>query len=104
MFRRARWFGAGVALGAGVTVWAQRKVRGLMARYRPARLAGGAVDKALGWPSEVRAALDEGRTTMRQREAELRGDLVAAPITEGRTTRRQRQAKPPLGLQRASRP
>ena len=78
MFRRVRWFGAGAAVGAGATVWAQRKVKVAVARYRPAGLAGSAVDKALAWPGEVRAAIDEGRTTMRQREAELRHGLQRA--------------------------
>jgi len=104
MFRRVRWFGAGAALGAGATVWAQRKVKVVVARYRPAGLAGSAVDKALAWPGEVRAALDEGRSTMRQREAELRQDLVPAAIDEGRTAVRPRPAEPRHGLQRVSRP
>jgi hypothetical protein len=104
MFRRVRWFGAGAALGAGATVWAHRKVKGAVARYRPAGLAGSAVDKALAWPAEVRAAIDEGRSTMRQREAELRHDLAPAAVPEGRTAMRSRPAELPPGRQRASRP
>jgi hypothetical protein len=75
MFSRVRWLGAGAALGFGASVWAQRKVKSTAAKYRPAGLAGAAVDKARAWPVEVRAAIDEGRTTMRQREAELRHGL-----------------------------
>jgi hypothetical protein len=67
--------GAGVALGFGASVWVQRKVKTAAAKYRPAGLAGTAVEKARAWPGEVRAAFDEGRTTMRQREAELRVGL-----------------------------
>jgi hypothetical protein len=66
---------AGAALGFGASVWVQRKLKAAAAKYRPAGLAGTAVEKARAWPGEVRAAIDEGRTTMRQREAELRGGL-----------------------------
>ncbi len=78
MLRRARWFGAGAALGIGASVWAQRKVKVVAARYRPTGMAGTAVDKARTWPGEVRAALQEGRSTMREREAELRHGLEQA--------------------------
>jgi hypothetical protein len=78
MFRRARWFGAGAALGIGASVWAQRKIKVVAVRYRPAGLAGSAVDRARGWPGDVRAAIKEGRTTMREREAELRHRLERA--------------------------
>jgi hypothetical protein len=104
MFRRVRWFGAGAALGAGATVWAHRKVKVAVARYRPAGLAGSAVDKALAWPAEVRAAIDEGRSTMRQREAELRHGLTPAAMHDERTALRPRPAKLRHGLQRSSRP
>jgi len=79
MLRRARWFGAGAAIGIGASVWGQRKLKTAAARHRPARLAGSALDRARTWPAEVRAAVQEGRTTMRQREAELRQGLERAP-------------------------
>jgi hypothetical protein len=72
---RARWLGAGVALGVGGSVWAQRKVKAAATRYRPGGLAGTAVTKARTWPGEVRAAIGEGRITMREREAELRHQM-----------------------------
>jgi hypothetical protein len=104
MFRRIRWFGAGAAFGVGGTVWAQRKVKAAVARYRPAGLAGSAVDKALAWPAEVRAAIDEGRSTMRRREAELRHGLEPAALHEGPSAPPPRQTDLRHGLQRASRP
>jgi hypothetical protein len=75
MLKRVRWLVMGAAVGFGGSLWTQRKVKAAAARYRPSGLAGAAVEKAKAWPGEVRAALDEGRTTMRQREAELRHDL-----------------------------
>jgi hypothetical protein len=74
-----RWAAAGAALGFGASWWAQRKLREASDRYRPARLANDAMGKARAWPGEVRAALEEGRATMRQREAELRHELQHSP-------------------------
>jgi hypothetical protein len=79
VFARIRWAAAGVAVGLGTSWWAQRKLKAVSDRYRPARLANGAMDKARTWPTEVRAALQEGKATMRQREAELRGELEHSP-------------------------
>jgi hypothetical protein len=75
VLHRLRWFGAGAALGVGGSVWAQRKLKAAAARYHPVGLAGTALDKARAWPSHVRAAFVEGRSTMREREAELRREL-----------------------------
>jgi hypothetical protein len=72
MLRRARWFGAGAALGIGASVWAGRKLRTATSRYRPGRLATTATGKARVLPENVRAAVVEGRSAMREREAELR--------------------------------
>jgi hypothetical protein len=75
MLQRLRWFGAGAAVGVGASIWVQRKVKAAAARYHPAGRPGTALDKARSWPSHVRAAFDEGRSTMRQRESQLRQDL-----------------------------
>jgi hypothetical protein len=75
MLKRVRWFGAGAALGVGATVWAHRKIRTTATRYRPGGLAATAAGKARALPADVRAALHEGRSAMRQREAELRYGL-----------------------------
>ena len=72
MFRRARWIGAGAAVGAGAVLWAQRKVRDVADRYGPVGRAGDAVDRAISFPGDIRDAFAEGREAMRQREAELR--------------------------------
>jgi hypothetical protein len=79
VLKRVRWAAAGAALGFGASLWVQRKLKEASDRYRPARLANEAMGKARTWPGEVRAALDEGRTTMRQREAELRHELQQTP-------------------------
>jgi hypothetical protein len=79
VFHRVRWLAAGAALGLGTSVWAQRKVKAAAARYHPSGWPGTALDRARSWPSQARAAWDEGRSTMRAREAELRQELEQAP-------------------------
>jgi hypothetical protein len=66
MFKRLRWMLSGAAIGAGGTIWAQRKMRAVASRYRPAGVAQGAASRAID-------AWREGRIAMREREAELRG-------------------------------
>jgi hypothetical protein len=69
MFKRVRWITTGIAVGVGGSVWAQRKLKTAASRYRPAGVAEAAAARA-------RDALEEGRTAMRQREAELRGNVT----------------------------
>ena len=66
MLKRVRWLITGAAVGFGGSVWLQRKVRTAAERWRPAGVAGAAATRA-------KDALEEGRTAMREREAELRG-------------------------------
>jgi hypothetical protein len=88
VFRRARWLGVGAALGFGASIWAQHKLKEAAARYRPAGMAGNAVNKARSWPTHLRAAVEEGRSTMRAREAELRNGLDRPPPPSTRASGR----------------
>jgi hypothetical protein len=72
MTHRMRWLLAGVVVGVSGAVWTERKVKAVATRYSPSGLAGSATSKVRNIPSEVRAALVEGREAMRAREAELR--------------------------------
>lgn len=72
MFKRARWAGAGAAVGATVVIWAQRKLRAMAGRYGPSGAAGDAVGRATSLPANLRDAFAEGRQAMREREVELR--------------------------------
>ncbi|MGH9114254.1 MAG: hypothetical protein ACRDWW_00330 [Acidimicrobiales bacterium] len=83
MVSRVRWLGAGAAVGVGASVWAQRKVKSLVARYHPAGRAGDTLERARAFSGDVRAALQEGRATMREREAELRGGLAERRSARG---------------------
>ena len=65
MLKRLRWLTAGAALGVGGSVWLQKRLKAAATRYRPAGVAGAAAARA-------RDALSEGRTAMKEREAQLR--------------------------------
>ncbi len=66
MPKRTRWLVTGVALGAGGSLWAQRKAKTAASRYGPAGLVG-----ATG--RRLATALADGREAMREREAQLKG-------------------------------
>ena len=72
MFKRARWIGTGAALGFGASLWIQHRIKEVAARYHPTGVAGAAAGRARTLPGDLRDALREGRTTMHEREAELR--------------------------------
>ena len=72
MSHRLRWMAAGVLVGVSGSVWLERKLKAIANRYSPAGIAGNATARAREIPGELRAAIVEGRETMRAREAELR--------------------------------
>ena len=71
MFKRLFWF----TMGCASSLWVMRTVRRTVERLAPHRLTQDAVAGARSAGAELRAALDEGRTAMRQREVELRAEL-----------------------------
>lgn len=81
MFKRLFWMSVGLALGYGSSFWMMRKVRRTVERLMPERLAHDAVSGARSLGAEVRAALDDGKAGMREREAELRAGLERRQAT-----------------------
>ncbi len=75
MFKRIFWLGTGLSIGFGSSFWLMRTVRRTVERLTPQRLTQDVVTGARSVGTEVKAALDEGRTAMRQREAELRTEI-----------------------------
>ena len=71
MFKRLFWF----TLGCASSLWVMRTVRRTVERLTPHRLTQDAVAGARSAGSELKAALDEGRQAMREREAELRAEM-----------------------------
>ncbi len=75
MFKRLFWLTVGVTLGTTSSFWLMRKVRRTIERFAPERLTQDVVTGARSFGAEMRAAVDEGRSGMRQREVELRAEL-----------------------------
>ena len=75
MFKRLFWLSVGLTAGFGSSFWLMRTVRRTVERLTPQRLTHDALAGARSVGAELRAALDEGRTAMRQREAELRAEI-----------------------------
>jgi hypothetical protein len=78
VLKRVRWVTAGAALGFGSSVWLQRRLKAAVDRYLPEQVGHRATDRARAVTADLRAALAEGRTAMRERERELRAHLEPA--------------------------
>lgn len=76
MFKRIIWMGTGMAVGAGSAFWAKRKVTDTVERYLPEQVAERAAVQARDLGRTVREAATEGRSAMREREAELRAQVA----------------------------
>jgi hypothetical protein len=83
VFKRAFWFGSGVVVGAGGTVWATVQLRRAAAQVTPGGLADQALTHARRVGGDLRDAVAEGRLVMRETEAELRRDLTPPALPPG---------------------
>jgi len=109
MFRRVKWLGIGLVVGAGASKWAERKIRDRIARYFPAsrlgaRMADRAREIATGTAQELREAVAVARTGMEETETELRARLAGRSEVPGRAVsldlveaRRAREAREGAG-------
>jgi hypothetical protein len=77
--KRVFWLTVGYSAGLGTSWYAARKVKAAARRYAPENLGGRVTDTVTGISRDVRAAVSEGRTAMREREAELRRARAASP-------------------------
>jgi uncharacterized membrane protein YccC len=73
--RRLFWATVGIGIGAVVGVAAVRWVGRTKQRLSPPNLARQAGSRAASVADRLRAAIDEGRVAMMEREAELRVEL-----------------------------
>ena len=78
MFKRLLWLIIGAGFGFGVSFWITRFVRETVQRYTPERVSADLADALRGLGADLRAAVAEGREAMREREAEIREELVSA--------------------------
>ncbi len=72
MFKRLFWF----TIGCGSSLWVMRTVRRTVERLTPHRLTQDAVAGARSATDHLKAAIEEGRQAMREREAELRAEIA----------------------------
>lgn len=86
MFKRLFWLTVGLTLGSTGSLWVMRKVRRTIERFAPERLSQDVVTGARSFGAEMRAAVDEGRSGMRQREGELRAELERRRATRDAST------------------
>ena len=75
MFKRLFWLLTGIGFGFGVSFWLMRFVRSTVERYTPEKVSGDLAGAIRAFGSDLRAAAEEGRAAMREREAELLADL-----------------------------
>ena len=76
MFKRLLWLVIGAGFGFGVSFWVVRFVRTTVERYTPERVSSDLAGALRDVGKDLRAAVAEGREAMREREAELRDQLV----------------------------
>jgi len=76
------WLTMGTGLGFGASFWVTRAVRQRVERYAPTKVVGAVRGRSAEIRTTLAAAAAEGREAMRQREAELRGQLRPQPGTE----------------------
>jgi hypothetical protein len=70
--KRVFWLGVGYTAGIGTSWYAARKVKEAARRYTPEGLQTRVTDTVSGLSRDVKAAVTEGRSAMREREAELK--------------------------------
>ena len=71
MFKRLFWLIVGMACGAALVVFAQRTAK----RYTPDRVTTDLADAVRRFGADLRAAVEEGRVAMAEREADIRAQI-----------------------------
>lgn len=72
MIRRFIWLGVGAVMGASGWSYTNRRVKAVVDRYAPEEVRQRFADRARSAGAGVKAAVDEGRSAMAAKEAELR--------------------------------
>lgn len=78
MFKRLFWLVIGVAFGATLAVLVARQLQ----RYRPESVAADTAESLRRFAADLRAAVEEGRAAMAEREAEIRRELDEPPLED----------------------
>ncbi len=72
MIKRLVWMGFGAVMGVTGWSYTNRRVKAAVDRYAPAEVRDRLAERARGVANGVKVAVDEGRTAMAAKEAELR--------------------------------
>ena len=75
MVKRLLWLLVGITVGVTLVLRTQRSLRRRGARLRPERVARDLAEAIRELGVDIRKAVEEGRTAMTTREAELREQL-----------------------------
>jgi hypothetical protein len=81
MFKRLFWLCVGIGLGAGMAYWLQKFLRQTAERYSPERVSNEVADGVRRLGTDLKRAVNDGRETMRKREAELWAELELRQAT-----------------------
>jgi hypothetical protein len=77
VIKRLFWLLLGITVGVTVVLRSQRGLRRRADRLRPERMAGALAEALRALGVDLRKAVEEGRTAMVEREAELNVQLQA---------------------------
>lgn len=89
MFKRTFWFTTGATAGFGGAMWIRRQVLRTVRRFTPEQVQAEVATSVRRLGTDLRAAVTEARSSMAEREAELRAELrpgagaIAAPAPAG---------------------
>jgi hypothetical protein len=75
VFRRLLWLTIGAGFGFGLSFWLMRFVREAVSRYAPDRVSADLAGALRSFGADVRAAMAEGNTAMKEREAAIRAEV-----------------------------
>jgi hypothetical protein len=75
--KRVFWLTVGYGAGLGSSYYAARKVKAAARRYTPESLGSRVTETVTGISRDMKAAVTEGRSAMKEREAELRQPRTA---------------------------
>ena len=79
MLKRLFWLVVGAGFGFGMSFWVTRAIREKVARFSPEAVSADLTKAMRDLGRDVRAAVSEGVTGMKEREAELRQAVESNP-------------------------